>query len=44
MLTYITQLLSSGLEGFDETFKDTPAHQLVFATAALFFFGNNTPQ
>lgn len=43
MLTYITQLLSSGLEGFDETFKDTPAHQIVFATAALYFLWQQYP-
>ncbi|MCW8408123.1 aminotransferase class V-fold PLP-dependent enzyme [Legionella sp. PATHC035] len=43
MLTYITQLLSSGLEGFDETFKDTPAHQIVFATAALFLLWQHYP-
>ncbi|HHF7372987.1 pyridoxal phosphate-dependent decarboxylase family protein [Legionella bozemanae] len=43
MLTYITQLLNSALEGFDETFKDTPAHQIVFATAALYFLWQQYP-
>ncbi|WP_454784246.1 pyridoxal phosphate-dependent decarboxylase family protein [Legionella sp. WA2024007413] len=43
MLTYITALLNRGLEGFDETFKDTPAHQIVFATAALYFLWQQYP-
>lgn len=43
MFTFITGLLNSGLEAFDETFKDTPAHQIVFATAALYFIWQQYP-
>lgn len=43
MLTYITDLLTIAIDGFDESLQDVPAHQLVLATAALYFLWQRLP-
>lgn len=36
MFGFISQLLTNAVESFDETFQNTPAHQIVLGTTALF--------
>ncbi|STY29900.1 sphingosine-1-phosphate lyase I [Legionella wadsworthii] len=43
MLTYLLELLNHGIEQFDHTLENTPAHQIVFATAALYFIWQQYP-
>ncbi|CEG58379.1 pyridoxal phosphate-dependent decarboxylase family protein [Legionella fallonii] len=43
MLTFITGLLKSAVAGFDETLQDTPAHQIVLATAAVLLLWQQYP-
>lgn len=40
MLGFITELLSAGVSHFDESYNETPPHQIVLATAALYFAYN----